>query len=330
MDALACHQAGINNTVAVLGTGLTAEQARLIKRYADSAILVFDSDQAGMRAARRGCEVLLKAGLEVKLAWLGEQKDPDDYIRINSAAAFEKLLEEALDPVEYFVRAAAIFEKSGNEKTVRSRVSTAQGLFSLIERFPSAMETQGELERLAQKLVLEPAAVKADFEEYQKGTLKPAPVFEPKNQGVEKKINIQPLLIAQKELIEFLARHPQWIEKAVERIPRPDFKDPVILKAAQIIWENMSIMGESDGTELYEQAENFLRESTLADYEKFGEPEKVLNQILAKIELEKIKKEKQKEENILLQTPTGETQRVLIKIQEMQKKIQECKKIISG
>ncbi len=104
MDVIAVCQAGITNAVATLGTALTAEQAMLMKRYADEVILCYDSDEAGQRATSRAIPILRKAGLNVRVLTIPNGKDPDEFIRSKGAdgpAAFRAVIEKSGNDVDY-------------------------------------------------------------------------------------------------------------------------------------------------------------------------------------------------------------------------------------
>ncbi len=104
MDVIACHQAGVQNTVAPLGTSLTADHAKLLKRYTQDVIVLFDPDAAGIRAALRGALILIENGLFVKVAALADGLDPDEYIAKYGKEAFEKVLDSAQDLIEFHTR----------------------------------------------------------------------------------------------------------------------------------------------------------------------------------------------------------------------------------
>ncbi len=101
MDCIALHQYGITNAVASLGTALTINQAKLIKRYVDKVIIAYDADLAGQAATLRGLEILKQAGLDVRVLTVPEGKDPDEFIRNNGKDAFAKLLSKALPLIDY-------------------------------------------------------------------------------------------------------------------------------------------------------------------------------------------------------------------------------------
>jgi DNA primase len=93
-DVLALHQAGIENVVASGGTSLTPDQLRLIKKYTQNLTILYDGDNAGIKAALRGLDLALEEGLNVKLALLPNQEDPDSYINKNGLTAFTNFIKE--------------------------------------------------------------------------------------------------------------------------------------------------------------------------------------------------------------------------------------------
>lgn len=106
MDLITLHQYGITNVVASLGTALTENQARLLKRYADKVIISYDADVAGQTATMRGLEILKNAGFDVRVLSIPQGKDPDEYVRSNGKEAFIKLINEAEGLVDYRIKKA--------------------------------------------------------------------------------------------------------------------------------------------------------------------------------------------------------------------------------
>lgn len=96
-DFLSLWQAGFQNIVATLGTALTPIHAKVLKRYTDSVIVVFDGDEAGRKAAERSLTLLLEESLEVKTIRLPDKQDPDDYIKKEGAPAFKTLIQNSQD-----------------------------------------------------------------------------------------------------------------------------------------------------------------------------------------------------------------------------------------
>jgi len=95
LDAMALAQAGIGNAVASCGTSFTEDQARILRRYVERAVLVFDGDTAGLRAAWKSAGVFLGEGLDVRILALPDGHDPDSFVREHGGAAMQTLLAEA-------------------------------------------------------------------------------------------------------------------------------------------------------------------------------------------------------------------------------------------
>lgn len=104
MDVIAMHQAGFNNAVASLGTALTSQQASLLKRYTDDVLIIYDMDDAGVRAALRAIPMLRTAGLRTKVVNLRPHKDPDEFIQARGKEAFEERLEKAENSFLFEIR----------------------------------------------------------------------------------------------------------------------------------------------------------------------------------------------------------------------------------
>lgn len=117
MDLISLHQSGITNVVASLGTALTVNQARLLKRYVNKVIISYDADLAGQTATLRGLEILRGAGFDVKVLIVPDGKDPDEFVRNHGKESFLKLANEALPLIEYRIKKAAegINLNSGND-----------------------------------------------------------------------------------------------------------------------------------------------------------------------------------------------------------------------
>ena len=104
MDTISLYQAGFKNVVASMGTSLTKEQARLIKRYTDNVLISYDGDFAGQKADLRGLEILNSEALQVRVVPMPEGLDPDDVAR-QGAEAYQKCLDAAMPLIDYKIHA---------------------------------------------------------------------------------------------------------------------------------------------------------------------------------------------------------------------------------
>ena len=117
-DVLRVALAGLEEVVAPLGTGLTGDQAQLLQRHAPQVVLVYDSDDAGLRATFRAGDELLRQGLRVSVATLPTGDDPDTLVRRAGAAGLEGLLRDAVDVLE---RKVQILDRRGFFTTLPGR-----------------------------------------------------------------------------------------------------------------------------------------------------------------------------------------------------------------
>ena len=104
MDAISMHQNGYKNTVATLGTALTAEQAKLLSRYVNTVFILYDSDEAGIKATLKALDIFLEIGLESRVIILQGAKDPDEFFLSNSKQAFDMLTSSSLNYLMYNIK----------------------------------------------------------------------------------------------------------------------------------------------------------------------------------------------------------------------------------
>lgn len=107
MDVISMYQSGIRNVVAPMGTALTVEQAKLLKRYTDTVYVCFDGDGAGQKATLKSLEIFESEGFEVKVLTLPDGKDPDDIARDGGKEAFDGFLKNADPLIDYKLKAIA-------------------------------------------------------------------------------------------------------------------------------------------------------------------------------------------------------------------------------
>ncbi len=101
LDVVSLWQAGVHNVVASMGTALTKDQARILKRYTDKVYICYDGDFAGQKAAIRGLEILSEEGLEVKVVSLPDGMDPDDVIKTYGEKGYRELLLSAKPLIDF-------------------------------------------------------------------------------------------------------------------------------------------------------------------------------------------------------------------------------------
>ena len=139
MDTISLVSAGINNVVASMGTSLTKDQARIIKRYTDKVFISYDGDFAGQKAAIRGLEILSEEGLEVKVVCLPDGMDPDDVIKNLGADGYLKLLAEAKPLIDFKLD---ILRRTYDLSTVDGKRKYTSNAIRVIRESPSPAEQE--------------------------------------------------------------------------------------------------------------------------------------------------------------------------------------------
>lgn len=208
MDVVSLVEAGIEIAVASLGTALTPEQAKLLKRYADTVVLSYDSDRAGQAATLRGIDILRDAGLKVKVLQIEGGKDPDEYIRKFGKKAFEERMDQAVSFMEYKV------------KTIGARydLSTTEGGIGFLEEISgelrkvrSPVEQDAYIKSVAEMTRISESAIRREVE--QGGTKDPPPPPPPQpGESMEEPFRIDekktPVL---RLLVKLMITHPELI-----------------------------------------------------------------------------------------------------------------------
>jgi DNA primase len=131
-DVMLCHQHGLTNAVATLGTALTAEHVATLRRLAGRAVLIFDGDEAGQKAAERALGLFMGHPIDLRILILPAGTDPADFLARRGEAAFLELVERALDPLEFAVGRAL----DRNVPTAEGHRRASEEVLGLLARLP--------------------------------------------------------------------------------------------------------------------------------------------------------------------------------------------------
>lgn len=148
-DAIALHQAGIKNVAATLGTALTPEHIRTVRRFVTKLVLLFDPDAAGVRAALRTLDLFVDSGIGVKVVSLPEGEDPDTFIRKEGADGFLALQERAPSLLDFAVDHSLRQAASG---VIEDRIRSVDEILRILQRTQHRIEKEECLRRVAERL----------------------------------------------------------------------------------------------------------------------------------------------------------------------------------
>lgn len=236
MDVISMHQAGFTNAVASLGTALTSGHASLLKRYTQEVFLLYDSDEAGIRASLRAIPILREAGVNAKVVSLKPYKDPDEFIKNMGPEALEERLLNASDSFLFRVHTGE----------TEADMETPQGQNRFFEECARMLlELSDELER---NLYIE--AIVKEYRRYgissedlrkrvntlaMKGTRAEQRV-QPKSTGHETKKRESAGDKAQKLMLTWLVTYPGIFEEAEKYISPSDFVVPLYRQVAEMLF----------------------------------------------------------------------------------------------
>ena len=161
MDVIALHCAGFTNAVATLGTAITPEHARMLKRYTKKVVISYDSDDAGQNAADKAFRLLGEVGVETKILRMNGAKDPDEYIKKYGSESFRKLIEGSQTEFDY--KFAKILQKYDFSIT-GEKIKALDDCEKLIAQTQSAAQRDIYIYDVAPKLGITPEAMKRDVE----------------------------------------------------------------------------------------------------------------------------------------------------------------------
>jgi DNA primase len=160
LDMIIPFMREVKNIVASLGTALTLEQIRLIKRYTSCVILIYDSDKAGQAATLRSLDLLLENDLKVEVVNLETGYDPDSLVRKKGQDYFAKLLEERHDFFEYKL---GILSKSHDLNSIEGKSKIAGDMLATIDKLNSEIQKYEYIRKLAPRLGVKEEIVIAEF-----------------------------------------------------------------------------------------------------------------------------------------------------------------------
>ena len=166
MDAISLHAAGVDWTVASMGTAFTEQHANLIARIVPEVVFSFDSDEAGLKAAMDAIPVALKAGLEVKVLVVPKGKDPDEFIRNEGTDAFKNLIAQAASGMDFQIERTL---ERNNFSTLEGKVKTVSNILPFLLECKSDIEVVRRIRNLAQKLTIDENLIVNEFKKIRRG-----------------------------------------------------------------------------------------------------------------------------------------------------------------
>ncbi len=212
VDVIMCHQYGITNTVATLGTAFTPQHSSLLKRYTDNVVVAYDPDTAGRSSAIRSCEVLLNDDLYVKIAQLPDGKDSDEILLSDGADKLKNVFSNSKSYIDFFID-----EKSDSfdVKTIEGKRGLIKLALPVISKIPNAVVKSEYIKTLSERLGVKEEIIKEELARLKTEIKRYGSDSKQQMPGVENKIDIEErnfisMLAGDLKLIDYIPENLQF------------------------------------------------------------------------------------------------------------------------
>jgi len=235
VDAIRLHAAGIGNAVAPLGTSLTPEQARLLRRYTKQVALAYDADAPGQKSSFRNADELLRQGASVSVVTLPPGEDPDTLVRKGGAEAFKTLLDAAVD---VFERKIQLLDRKGLAGTLEGRREALDRLLPTIRAAQDPITRELYTARAAEwsgvaKEVLEQEVGRQEARTHGGTDARRHGDPEPEPQPTGRPVAEVP---TERTLIHLMLASADNVARVKAEVPASDFQHPVYRRLAELLY----------------------------------------------------------------------------------------------
>lgn len=302
-DVIRLALAGIEEVVAPMGTGLSGDQAELLRRYAPQVVLCYDSDDAGLRATFRAGDELLRAGVRVSVATLPESEDPDTLVQRGGAAALEAVLRDAVDVLE---RKIQILERKRFFETLPGRRRALDRLLPTIRAASDPISRELYLGRVA-----EVAHIRKDVLEREAGArdggreTSPAVPASPPRPSSPVPNN------GERAILLVMLQGDSWRARVLEKVDPEDIEHPVYHRVFEALVEGGSHPESLHG------AEARVYEALRAEAAAASEPDTLFDRAVNWIEARRLDRELERLEREIPLASGAEQERLVRDVQRV-------------
>lgn len=227
MDVVACHQAGATNVVATLGTALTEDHVKFLKRFTDRVVLLYDGDDAGQKAAERSINRFLAQDLDLRILTLADGQDPSDYFETHDKEQFQELVKTAPEAWEY--KLLTLIERFG-VNSVSGRQQIMNEMITFLASAPGLQGTMREdliLRNVCQRVQADELTARRQLKQVREKE-KPRRFFLDDEQAAPPepvKKSFRAFDLAERELLEIILSVPETTDYIRYQIGPDDFED---------------------------------------------------------------------------------------------------------
>ena len=225
MDAISLYQRGITNVVASLGTALTEEQGRLLRKYSEQIILSYDSDGAGQEAIMRGLSILENQGCDARVLQMEGAKDPDEYVIKYGSGRFNLLVENAISLIEFKIK---MLNNKYNLENANDKIRFLKEITKILSTVENKIEREIYIDKVANQYNISKEAIYAEVNKalYNTSNITEKILIKSMPKLEEKKAEISASVIKRENMIIYLLinHFTEAYEKIVTNINIEDFQ----------------------------------------------------------------------------------------------------------
>jgi len=248
MDMISLFQAGVENVVATSGTAMTEEQVKLISRYTKNIIFLFDSDMAGIKAAKRGIELILEGGLDLDIVTLPEGDDPDSFITKKGVEEFKNFLFEKKSIISFI---GDLYKKENKLNTISEKTDFIKEIITYIGKIPDAIKRSLYLKEIAGVYELRESDLQIELNKFLKNDKKvvfpKSSIVLPERQQIKSDIERRKIPQEELELIEIFVMGSDDVITFLETNLETEFiSNQPIMKAIHYFMDEFMMEGRID------------------------------------------------------------------------------------
>ncbi|HUS50262.1 MAG TPA: DNA primase, partial [Candidatus Paceibacterota bacterium] len=256
-DVLITQQYEFNNVAASLGTALTTKQIDLVKRFTDTVLIAYDADSAGNMATLRSLDLIIKAGLGIKVIDLPQGDDPADFLIKKGKKSFQNLIDSSLSLIDYKLK---LLYSKNSIKTIEGKVKVIKGIIPTLSIIGNEVELRAQTKKISEELKLSEEAILIEIKKYKSGSIDSSSNFAKLN---SESGNIK----AEKILIGCMLENQQIAQNILKKLKSEDFS---VLMHRQIVAAIEKILKDDRN----------VNSQTIIDYLADNEVAKLISKIL--------------------------------------------------
>ncbi len=239
MDCIACHQAGVTNAVATLGTALTPDHVKFLKRFAQQVVLVYDGDKAGRDAAERSIERFLAEDLNLRILTLSDGEDPADYLEKHGKEEFQAIVDAAPEAWEYKLQSALKRNEIGSVSGQQQVLNEMLDFLAAAPGLEGSIRGDLVIRNICQRVQLDEGTVRRKLQEVRRQKAKrklirqdeparPVPVINRRMTSGD---------LAERELLEIILTFPEYTDFIRHQVGPDDFHNDQFRRLLELCFD---------------------------------------------------------------------------------------------